>query len=258
MIAFLDFHRHVGVSEGDTDVRSFLVGALQAANQLKRTHPSGGVEQFGRRRIVRIRKPMSGIGFANEPLARELEGSHPGIRPSSARNCVRQHFQVLRVCEQGVDTSLAGRRDELLRAVDARVAVQNLAYAVIGQRVQTQDLDLAISRDHLQMDPVVGPEPVRLTAGEAEPGTPEKFERSADAVQWRASVRRPGPNFVQAVDEQSRASPFRAVVERQEVPDGDIVATRAFGFVPELGRLAGTRGAEQHAGMALPKVNQGV
>ena len=232
-------------------------GALQAANQLKRTQPPGGVEQLGRRRVTRIRNPMFGIGFANELLARQLECSHPGVRPGSARNCVGQHFQVLGVCEQGVDTSLASRRDELLRTVDARVAAQNLAYAVVGQRVQTQDLDLAISRDHLQMGPVVGPEPVRLAAREAESGTPEPLEQAADAVQRSAPIRRPGPHLVKSVNEQGRASPLRAILEHQNVPGGDAATTGAFRFVLELRRFSGPWGAEQHVGTPLPKVIQG-
>ena len=75
-------------------------GALQTANQLKRAHTSCCVEQLGCGRVVRIRNLMLTIRFADELVAGQLEGSHPGFRQGSTRNRVRQHFQVLRVCKQ--------------------------------------------------------------------------------------------------------------------------------------------------------------
>ena len=116
---------------------------------------------------------------------------------------------------------------------------QKLADAIGGQWVEAQDPDSAISRYHPRMGPVVGPEPVRLAAGEAEPRTPEGVKPATQAVQRRAPVGRPRSHLVETVDEQGRASPFRAVLERQKIADGEAVATGAVGFVLELRRLAG-------------------
>ena len=175
---------------------------LQAAHQLKRAESAGRVQQLVRGRVIRVREPMFDIGFADKLRARQLECFHPGFRPGPAGGHVRQHSQALGIREQGVDSSFAGRSDELARIFDAGMVVQKLTDTLIGQRIEAQDPDLVILRYRLQVDPIVGPEPVRLTAGEAEPGSPERMELGANAIQRGAPVFRTGPHLVEPVDEE--------------------------------------------------------
>ena len=96
----------------------------------------------------------------------------------------------MRVREQGFDSPLTGRSDEGSRVFDARIALeQDLADVVLGQRVEANDPDSAILRDLLQVVAVVGPEPVRFAAGQAEPGPSEPVELGANRVERCAAVR---------------------------------------------------------------------
>ena len=196
-----------------------------AGQELHGAKPPSHVQQLRDSNAMRLRHLMLLVVLAKECSAGHVERLYPRLRPSTARACDRlyQHRQALRVCEQGFQSFLAGFVNEFFRVIDFQIVAQDFENVLIGKRIKTQDHDLSVARNDLQIISVVGPEPVGLSAGKPEPRTTQLVELSAYSVQWCASVRRSRPLFVEAVNKQRRVVPFRVLVdfERDEVPGGD-------------------------------------
>ena len=200
---------------------------------------------------------MLGVVFGDELFACQLERFLPGFRPGRpVRNRLREHQQTLRIRQQAVYPSLTGRGGEPVRVFDVRPVNQKLTYAVLGQGIETQNLDLSPYRYAFQVHPVMGSEPVGLSAGQAESGAPELVELGANGVKRRAAICicRSGPHFVEPVDEQRHSMPLGPVDERDEIACGDVLAPAVFSLPFERHRLPGAGGAEQHIGIALAEI----
>ena len=107
-----------------------------------------------------------------------------------------------------IDSSSAGVLHERVWLIDVWTATQQTADAFVGQRVEAQDLYSVVSRHCLEVDAIVGAEPVCLAARQAESWTTERFKPCPYGVQGCASVRRTRPFLVKPVDEQGRVAPL--------------------------------------------------
>ena len=87
-----------------------------------------------------------------------------------------------RVREKAIDTLLTGRGDERLGVVDVRATIQDLDDVRIGQEIESQDHDLGVRRDVLQVLPIIRAKPVRLPARQAETRSPKDIETRADLI----------------------------------------------------------------------------